>query len=778
MGGECPPVEKIHEFSLRRGTRRGNINNEPKTNAMKSTILPLLITVALLGSAFAPGPTGLGDPPADPWAKKIDSVLALMTLEEKIGQMTLFTSDWDVTGPTLRPTYKEDIRSGRVGAIFNAHTADYVRELQRIAVEETRLGIPLLFGYDVIHGYKTIFPVPLAETASWDLAAIEKAARLAAVEATAAGLHWTFAPMIDIARDPRWGRIVEGSGEDVYLSKLIAAARVRGFQGEDISAPNTLLACAKHFAAYGAAQAGRDYHTVDISDRSLRETYLPPFKAALDAGVRTFMTSFNELDGVPATGNKYLLTDILRDEWGFDGFVVTDYTSINEMVLHGFSRDEQHAGEQAARAGVDMDMQGAVYHRFLAQSVAAGKVDVAQIDQAVRRILRQKFELGLFDDPYRYCDMKRQEAALLAQEHLDFAREIARKSIVLLRNERQTLPLSKDLKTLAVIGPLADNQRELLGSWHGAGNANDCVPLLEGIRQAVGDKTELLYAKGCELTGDNRAGFEPALLAAMKADAVVLAIGEGADMSGEAASRTQLNLPGVQQELAEALIATGKPVVVVLMNGRPLCIPWIAQNAPALLETWFLGTQAGPAIADVLFGDYNPSGKLPVTFPRNEGQIPIHYDMKNTGRPFNANDKYTSKYLDVPNEPLYPFGYGLSYTTFKYANLKLSAPAFKRGEKLGVTVEVSNTGRYDGTETAQLYLRCITGSVTRPVKELKGFQQVFLRPGETRTLRFELSEEDLKFYGLDMQFAAEPGEYEVFVGTNSAEVLAQTVRWE
>lgn len=741
---------------------------------MKLTTLPILITLALLFSAFAPGPSGLRDnPPADPWAKKIDSVLALMTLEEKIGQMTLFTSDWDVTGPTLRATYKEDIRSGRVGAIFNAHTADYVRELQRLAVEETRLGIPLIFGYDVVHGYKTIFPLPLAEAASWDLAAIEKAARIAAVEATAAGLNWTFAPMVDIARDPRWGRIVEGAGEDVYLSSLIAAARVRGFQGEDISAPNTLLACAKHFAAYGAAQAGRDYHTVDISDRSLRETYLPPFKAAIDAGVRTFMTAFNELDGVPATGSKYLLTDILRQEWGFDGFVVTDYTSVNEMVLHGFSRDEKHAGEQSVNAGVDMDMQGAVFHNYLAQSVAEGKVKVAHIDQAVRRILRQKFELGLFEDPYRYCDMKRQEATLLAKEHLDFAREIARKSIVLLRNEKQVLPLSKGLKTLAVIGPLADNKRELLGSWHGAGNAEDCVTLLDGIRQAVGSKTELLYAKGCELTGDSRAGFEPALLAAMKADAVVLAIGEGADMSGEAASRTQLSLPGVQQELAEALIATGKPVVVVLMNGRPLCLPWIAENAPAVLEAWLLGTQAGPAIADVLFGDYNPSGKLPVTFPRNEGQIPIHYNMKNTGRPFNANDKYTSKYLDSPNEPLYPFGYGLSYTTFKYANLKLSAPSFAAGEKLGVTVEVTNTGQYDGVETVQLYLRCITGSVTRPVKELKGFQQVLLRKGETKTVRFELTEEDLKFYGFDMQFAAETGDYEVFVGTNSAELLSQ-----
>lgn len=726
----------------------------------------------LLLTAWAPTAAGQA---GDPWASRVDSVLALMTLEEKIGQMTLFTSDWEMTGPTLRATYQEDIRSGRVGAIFNAHTTEYVRSLQRMAVEETRLGIPLLFGYDVIHGYKTIFPVPLAEAASWDLAAIEQSARIAAIEATSAGLHWTFAPMVDVARDPRWGRIVEGAGEDTYLNSLIAVARVKGFQGDDIGANNTLLACAKHFAAYGAAQAGRDYHTVDISERTLREIYLPPFKAALDAGVRTFMTSFNDVDAVPASGSKFLLTDILREEWSFDGFVVTDYTSINEMVPHGFSKDEEQAGMQAANAGVDMDMQGAVFYNHLTDLVAQGKVKEATIDQAVRRILRQKFELGLFDDPYRYANKERQQAALLAEDHLEAAKAMARKSIVLLRNEAQTLPLSKKLKTLAVIGPLADTQKEMLGSWHGAGQAEDCVTLLTGIKQAVGETTKLLHAKGCEIVGEDRSGFQAALLAAMEADAVVLAVGESADMSGEAASRSQLGLPGVQQELVEALVATGKPVVVVLMNGRPLAIPWIAENAPAVLETWFLGTQAGFAIADVLFGDYNPSGKLPVTFPRNEGQIPIFYNAKNTGRPFNANDKYTSKYLDIPNTPLYPFGYGLSYTTFEYSGLKLSETSFGPGQTLQVSVEVANTGAYDGTETVQLYLRSRTGSVTRPVKELKGFRQIELRKGESKTVTFELTEADLKFYGLDMAYTAEAGNYEIFVGPHSEDVLSQTV---
>lgn len=743
----------------------------------KSIRILALLGVAFLINSFAIHSGLFRDQTgSDPLDAKVDSVLALMRLEEKIGQMTLFTSDWEMTGPTLRENYKEDIRSGRVGAIFNAHTADYTRELQRMAVEETRLGIPLLFGYDVIHGYKTIFPIPLGEAASWDLEAIEQAARISAVEATAAGLHWTFSPMVDIARDPRWGRIAEGAGEDVYLGSLIAGARVRGFQGDDIGAPNTMLACMKHYAAYGAAQAGRDYHTVDISMQQLRDVQLPPFKAALDAGVYTVMTSFNELNGVPATANELLLSEILRKEWGFNGFVVTDYTSINEMVPHGFARDEKHAGELAVKVGVDMDMQGAVYYNHLMSLVKEGKVGEKLIDESVRRILRLKFKLGLFDDPYRYADAARQKAALMAPEHLDFAREIGRKSIVLLKNQMKTLPLAKNLGTLAVIGPLADNKNELIGSWSAAGDHTQCVSLLEGIRQKVGGKTELLYAKGCDFEGEDRSGFEAALLAAMKSDAVVVAVGEKALMSGEAASRSQLGLPGVQLDLVKALVATGKPVAVVLMNGRPLCIHWLDAHAPAILETWFLGTQAGHAIADVLFGDYNPSGKLPATFPRNEGQIPIFYSMKNTGRPFDANNKYTSKYLDVPNTPLYPFGYGLSYTTFQYSDMKVSREEFNFKDKLTVSVEVKNAGDMDGEEVVQLYVRDLVGSVTRPVKELKGFQKIFLRKGESKTVRFEITAEDLKFYNDKLEYVAEPGAFDIFVGTNSRDAQSRQVQ--
>lgn len=699
--------------------------------------------------------------------QRIDSILALMTVDEKIGQMTLFTSDWDVTGPTLRANYKEDIKTGKVGAIFNAHTAAYTRELQRISVEETRLGIPLLFGYDVIHGYKTIFPISLGEVASWDMAAIETSARVAAVEASAAGLHWTFAPMVDIARDPRWGRISEGAGEDVYLGKKVAEARVRGFQGDDLSAVNTVVSCVKHYAAYGAAQAGRDYHTVDISERVLRDIYLPPFKAALDAGARTFMNSFNELDGIPATANRHLMQDILRDEWGFDGFVVTDYTSINEMVPHGYAKDDKHAGELALNAGVDMDMQGAVFYNYLKTSLNEGKVTITQIDDAVRRILRIKFELGLFDDPYRYSDVAREAQHVLSAEHLAAARDVARKSIVLLKNEKNVLPLSKSTRNIAVIGPLADSKTDQIGSWHAAGNANDCVSLIEGIRAMVGSSSKITHTKGCDINSTDKSGFNAALSAAKSADVIIAAVGEAEWMSGEAAVRSMIGLPGVQQELIEALVGTGKPVVVVLMNGRPLAIPWIAENAPAILETWFGGTQAGNAIADVLFGDYNPSGKLPVTFPRNEGQIPIFLAMKNTGRPMQPENKYTSKYLDVPNTPLYPFGYGLSYTQFSYSPVKASRTEFSLTDGVTISVTVKNTGSRKGEEVVQLYVRDLVGSVTRPVKELKGFQKIMLEPGASKTVEFRLTSADLRFYTAQMEFKAEPGEFEVFVGGSS-----------
>ena len=707
-----------------------------------------------------------GGDPEERILARVDSVMEMMTLEEKIGQMTLFTSDWDVTGPTIRATYKEDIRAGKVGAIFNAHTAAYNRELQRVAVEETRLGIPLLFGYDVIHGYKTIFPVPLGEAASWDLEAIEKSARVSAVEAAAAGLHWTFAPMVDIARDPRWGRIMEGAGEDTYLGSLIAQARVKGFQGDDLGAVNTVVACAKHYAAYGAALAGRDYSTVDMSERMLREIYLPPFKAALDAGCGTFMTSFNELDGVPATANKFLLDEILRKEWHFPGFVVTDYTSIDEMINHGYAADQRQAAEQALDAGVDMDMQSAAYYNHLEDLVKSGDVQEEQIDQAVQRILRMKFLLGLFDDPYKYSDEARQKRELLSPEHLEASRDVARKSIVLLKNERGTLPLNRDIRKLAVIGPLADNHQDMIGAWSGAGDAKDVTTLLQGLRNVVGQR--VVYAMGCEADQDNRDGFAQAINLVQSADAIVLAIGEKAYMSGEAASRSDITLPGPQLELAQRLKETGKPLIIVLMNGRPLAIPWLAEHADAIVETWFLGTQAGPAIADVLFGDYNPSGRLPVTFPRSVGQVPLFYNMKNTGRPMDPNNKYTSKYLDIPNTPLYPFGFGLSYTTFSYGDPRVSRTTMQAKGSITASVEITNTGKLAGTETVQWYIRDLVGSVTRPVRELKHFERVHLQPGESRQVSFEITLNDLKFYDKDLHYKAEPGDFQVFVGPDAS----------
>lgn len=752
-------------------------------NVKKYVKLSALLGVAYLLNSFAVQSGLFTDAPRpvklnDRIERKVDSLLALMTMEEKVGQMTLFTSDWDVTGPTLRAGYKDDIKKGRVGAIFNAHTAAFTRDLQRIAVEETRLGIPMLFGYDVIHGYKTIFPIPLGESASWDMDAIEKGARIAGLEAAVSGLHWTFAPMVDIARDPRWGRVCEGAGEDTYLGSAIAKARVNGFQGKGYDNADAVLACAKHYAAYGAAQSGRDYHTVDMSERVLRDVYLPPFKAAADAGAWTFMTSFNELDGVPATGNKFLVTDILRNEWGFPGFVVTDYTSINEMVPHGIVANEKEAGELSVLAGVDMDMQGAVYYNHLANLVKEGRVPESIVDNCVRRILRIKFMLGLFDDPYRFSNIEREKRTIMAPAHLEAARDISRKSIVLLKNDKNTLPLPKSGKSIALIGPLADNKSELIGSWSGAGDSKQCVSLMEGVRAKLGSAAKMTYAKGCDINKPDKSGFKAALATAKSADLIVVVVGEEAGMSGEAASRSNIGLPGVQEDLVRELVATGKPVVVVLMNGRPLAIPWIADNVPAILETWFLGTQAGNAIADVLFGDYNPSGKLPMTFPRNVGQVPIFYNMKNTGRPFDANSKYTSKYLDVPNTPQYPFGFGLSYTTFSYSGLKTSATDFRYGETLEVRVTLKNTGSRDGEEVAQLYVRDLVGSVTRPVRELKGFQKVFLKAGESKELVFKLTAKDLAFYNQKMRFRAEAGDFDLFVGGDSDAKLSVRVKLE
>lgn len=714
---------------------------------------------------------------------KVNALLAKMTLDEKIGQLTLYTTDWGSTGPTIREGYKNDIRSGACGNLFNSHTTAFVHELQRVAVEETRLKIPLLFGFDVIHGYKTIFPIPLGEAASWDMEAIEKSARVASAEASAAGLNWTFAPMVDIGRDPRWGRVMEGAGEDPWLGSRIAEARVRGIQGKKIGSTDAMLACVKHFAGYGAPMAGRDYNTVDMSERYFRDFYLPPYEAAVRAGAATVMTSFNDYDGVPASGNKFLLDNILRKEWGFRGFVVTDYTSINEMVSHGVAADDKAAGELALNAGVDMDMQGAVYQRFLKKSVQEGKVTRKQIDEAVRRVLRLKFELGLFDDPYKFCNAEREKNTLLSPAHRATARDVARKSIVLLKNERQVLPLKKSQK-IALIGPLADNKSELIGNWNGAGNTNDCVSLREGCTSEW--HSGILYAKGCTLEGSDKSGFAEALQTAQNADVVVVAVGEGAMMSGEAAARADIGLPGVQEDLVLELCKTGKPVVVLLMNGRPLAIPEIAENATAILETWWLGTEAGNAIADVLFGAYNPSGKLPMTFPRTVGQVPIFYNEKSTGRPYDPNSKWTSKYIDQPNSPQWAFGFGLSYTTFAYSEPKAEVVGnvpprdLKMTSKdralLQVTISVTNTGKTAGEEVVQLYIRDLVASVTRPVKELKGFQKIMLQPGESREVKFVLREGDLGFYRKDMTFGVEPGEYEVMVGGSSDAVKRVRVK--
>ncbi len=696
----------------------------------------------------------------------VEHLMERMTLEEKIGQLTLFSSGYDITGPTMHDNYANDIKAGKVGAVFNAFGVEFTTNLQRMAVEETRLGIPLLFGYDVIHGHRTIFPIPLGETASWDMDYIEKSARIAAIEATSEGLHWTFAPMIDVTRDPRWGRVAEGSGEDPFLTSMVARAKVRGYQGDNLYSTNTMLACAKHFAAYGAPQAGRDYHTVDISEIELRNTYLPPFKAAVEEGVATFMTAFNELFGVPATGSKFLLADVLREEWGFNGFVVTDYTSIKEMVPHGFAKNEMHAGELALNAGVDMDMQSGIYNNHLMQLLDEGKVSVETINRAVKRILTLKYELGLFEDPYRYSNIERQSENIMTPQHLEFARDFARRSIVLLKNDNKTLPLSKDIKTIAVIGPLADSQMDMIGSWSAAGDYKKSVTLLQGIRNKIGNSRRILHCIGTGVDDNSRAGFSEAIRLARASDAIVLAIGEHKNMSGEAASRSNINLPGMQEELALELSKTGKPLIVVLMNGRPLTIEKIDEKADAILETWFLGTTAGDAIADVLFGYYNPSGKLPVTFPRNVGQIPIFYNQKNTGRPY-SDQKYTSKYLDVANTPLYPFGYGLSYTTFEYSEVKLDDRIMTKAKPIKASVVVTNTGDVYGEEVVQLYTRQLVGNITRPVRELKAFKKIGLAPGESRVVTFCLSVDDIGFFNSSGEYCVEEGDFTVSIGTNS-----------
>ena len=706
--------------------------------------------------------------------RKVDSVLSLMTLEEKIGQMTQFTSFGDITGPQVGGDIEPYLKKGLVGNIFNAVTTDGIRKLQELALSESRLKIPVLFGYDVVHGFKTIFPMPLAESCSWDLERIEESASIAAAETAAAGIKWTFAPMVDIARDPRWGRVMEGAGEDPYLGSRIAEARVRGFQGntwQELKSPDKILACAKHFVAYGAAEAGRDYNVTDMSERTLRDLYFPPFQAAQKAGVGTFMTAFNEISGVPCTASKYLFTDILREEWNFNGFVVTDYTAINELVPHGVARDEKQAGELAANAGVDMDMTGSVYLKHLKNSVEEGKVPVSVIDNAVRRILEMKFLLGLFDDPYACLDPEREKSTIMKPEFLQAAREMAARSAVLLKNENHLLPINKNQKcTVALIGPMIKNKESLNGEWAGQGNRQQSVSLFEGLTEKY-DRTNVrfIYAPGCDLTTDNEQGFTEALSAARQADIILFAGGEDYNWSGEAACRTDIKLPGAQQALLKQLKKTGKPIILVLFNGRPLDLSWEDRNLNAILEAWYPGTMGGHAVADIIAGDYNPSGRLTLSFPRNVGQIPVYYNHKNTGRPASDDtySDYRSFYLDEKNAPLYPFGYGLSYTVFEIGNMQLNKTEIKKGEPLVVTAEIRNAGDRDGEQVVQLYVRDMVGSVSRPVKELKRFAKIFLKKGEKQTVRFEISSDDLAFHNLGMHYTSEPGDFKIWIADSS-----------
>ncbi|QOG02626.1 glycoside hydrolase family 3 N-terminal domain-containing protein [Flavobacterium sp. MDT1-60] len=708
--------------------------------------------------------------------QKVNALLKKMTIEEKIGQLNQYTGDNSATGPiTINPNKQAEIKAGLVGSMLNIIGTKYTRQYQELAMQ-SRLKIPLLFGQDVIHGYKTTFPIPLAEAASWDLQAIELAARVAATEASASGIHWTFAPMVDIGRDPRWGRVMEGAGEDTYLGSKIAYARVKGFQGNKLGDLNSVMACVKHFAAYGGGVGGRDYNSVDMSERMLLETYLPPFKAALDAGAATFMNSFNDLNGIPATGNAHLQRDILKGKWNFQGFVVSDWGSIGEMVAHGYSKDLKEAAYSAITAGSDMDMESNAYRYNLAQLVKEGKVSIDLIDDAVKRILRKKYELGLFDDPYRYSDEKRAEKALNNPENRKAALEVAEKSIVLLKNENQTLPLSKNLKTIAFIGPMVKEYKANMGFWSVELPDVDydkwVVSQWDGLQNKVGKNTRLLYAKGCEVDGDNKDGFAEAVATAKQADVVILSIGERRDMSGEAKSRSDIHLPGVQEDLVKAIQATGKPVVVLVNAGRPLIFNWTADNVPAIVYTWWLGTEAGTAIANVLFGDYNPSGKLPMTFPREVGQVPIYYNHFSTGRPAKDEDSknYVSAYIDLKNSPKFPFGYGLSYTKFDYTGLKLSSTKIKSNETIKVSFQLSNVGKVAGEEVVQLYLKDKFGSVVRPVLELRDFQKVKLNAGESKTIEFTIDKEKLSFYNNKLEWIAEPGDFEVMIGASSADI--------
>ena len=765
------------------------------TKKIKSSVLVLGIITIFSCNNNTEGKSVSNAKGDNPYKEKVDSIISLMTLDEKLGQLNLPATGPITTGSSKSTDVVKKIEDGKIGGLFNIKDPKNIYEVQKIAVEKSRLGIPLIFGMDVIHGFKTTFPIPLGLSASWDMDMIEKTARIAANEASANGINWTFSPMVDISRDPRWGRVSEGSGEDPYLGSEVARAMVRGYQQDDIAANNTLMSCVKHFALYGAPEAGRDYNTVDMSRIRMYNEYLPPYKAAVEEGVGSVMASFNEIDGIPATGNKWLLTDLLRDDWGFNGFVVSDYTGIYEMMEHGMG-DEYAVTSLALKAGLDMDMAGdspnidAAYIKHLNGALDQGKISVEDIDRAVGRVLTAKYQLGLFDDPYKYCSEERAKKETLTKENKAYARLVGAESTVLLKNDNQVLPLKKS-GTVAVIGPLAKAANNMPGTWSVSSDHSKAISVWDGLQQTVENDVNLLYAKGSNLDYDlelekratmfgkdiprdgrtDKQMLDEALAVAKKADVVVATIGESSEFSGESSSRTDLGIPQVQKDLLKALLKTGKPVVLVLFTGRPLTLVEENETVPAILNVWFPGSEAGLSISDVLFGDVNPSGKLTATFPRNVGQVPLFYNHKNTGRPLGNKEgkfeKFKTNYLDVRNEPLYPFGYGLSYTTFEYSDVKLDKTSITNNDTINVSVDITNTGDYDGKEVAQLYIRDVVGTVTRPVKELKGFQKVFIKKGETKTVSFTISVEDLKFYNSNLDFVAEPGEFQVAIGTNS-----------
>ena len=719
-----------------------------------------LQAVAQEGTTAKPSGAVAYRDPNLPVEKRVDDLLSRMTLEEKIGQMCQYT-DNEVNGEELA-------RRGLAGSLENVISPGKMEKIQRAAVSESRLGIPVLFAIDVIHGYSTIFPIPLGEASTWDPSLVEKCAAAAATEAHSQGIRWTFSPMVDIARDPRWGRIAEGAGEDPYLGMVMAKAQVEGYQGEKLSTDSKLVACAKHYVAYGAAEGGRDYNTVDVSERTLREIYLPPFKATVDAGVGTVMSAFDDIDGVPATANPLTIREILKGEWSFKGFVVSDWDAVAELINHGVACDSSEAAMKAVNAGVDMDMIGP-YHDKLQALVNEGKVSMQVVDDAVRRILKVKFDLGLFENPY--VDVAQAKSSLLRKETLELARKEAREAVVLLKNDGNLLPLSKTTKSIAVIGPLADDKEDMLGTWHCQGKPEPVTTVLEGIKSEISDGTKLFYASGCGIDDTSKAGFQQALEIARESDVTILVVGESDDMSGEAASRSSLDLPGVQENLVEQVASLGKPVVEIVVSGRPLAISWSAEHVPAILESWFLGTEAGNAISDVLFGDFDPCGKLAATFPRNVGQVPVYYDHMNTGRPGVDTSRFTSKYIDLPLSPLYPFGYGLSYTHFSYSNLRVeNDPSVQ--DQFRVAVELTNTGNVEGAEVAQLYVRQPCASVTRPVKQLAGFSRVELQPGESKTIHFVLTPYELSFINSQMKRVVESGDIQIMVGGNSVDVVS------